>query len=140
LLTIWLVIIARRPSASAAPMVAPPRDEPEVIVEVSNIFETYGPEFGPWSFGVKGVNRSDHPIRFTSAGFERPDRKQVVITEQPVGADLIRTVPAHDAGQTWIECDALASAGLDIYGPVVGWVRTATGDLYKSEPKTLRSP
>lgn len=137
LLTVWLVVIARRPSAP----VATAERGPEVTVEVSNIFEAYDDgRTGPWAFGIQGINRSDHPIRFTSAGFERADGEQIVITQHPYGTNLIRTIPPHDSGQTWMYCDDLAASGLDIFEPIVGWVRTATGDLYKSEPKTLREP
>lgn len=139
ILTAWLVVLARRPAAAPAPA-SPASAEPEVTVEVANLFETYERDLGPWSFSVTGVNRSDHPVRFTSGGFERGDGSQIVITQQPFGSSLIRTVPPHDSGQTWIECDSLAAVGLDIYGEIVGWVRTATGELYRSEPKTLRSP
>jgi hypothetical protein len=141
-LTAWLVVLARRPAVPASPSSpAPPApDEPEVTVEVANLFETYERDLGPWSFSVTGVNRSDHPVRFTSAGFERGDGKQIVITQQPYGSTLIGTVPSHDSGQTWMDCDSLESAGLDTYGEIVGWARTATGELYRSEPKTLRSP
>jgi hypothetical protein len=141
--TIWLVILARRPASSPASSAAEPtaKEEPDVEVTVANLFETFEQprDLGPWSFSVSGINRSDHPVRFTSAGFERSDGKQIVITEQPYGADLIRAVPPHDSGQTWMDCESLSAAGLDVYGPIVGWVRTATNDLFKSEPKVLRS-
>jgi hypothetical protein len=45
---------------------------------------------------VTGINRTDHPIRFTSAGFDRQHGKQIVITKQPYGAGLIGVVPGHD--------------------------------------------
>lgn len=140
-LTIWLIVLARRPSAAPAPSTGSSADVAEVEVEVANLFATYddSPVLGPWSFSVTGINRSDHPIRFTSAGFERADGKQIVIRDQPYGSNLIGAVPSHDSGQTWIECDALERAGLDVYGPIVGWARTATGELYKSEPRELRS-
>jgi hypothetical protein len=131
--TIWLVILARRPASSPASSAAEPtaKEEPDVEVTVANLFETFEQprDLGPWSFSIRGINRSDHPVRFTSAGFERSDGKQIVITEQP----------PHDSGQTWMDCESLSAAGLDIYGPIVGWVRTATDDLFKSEPKVLRS-
>lgn len=135
--TIWLVTLARRPSSSPPTI----KKGPEVTVTVANLFETYEEprDLGPWSFSVSGINRSDHPVRFTSAGFERSDGKQIVITQQPYGADLIRAVPSQDSGKTWMDCDSLSAAGLDIHGPIVSWVRTATDDLFKSEPKVLRS-
>jgi hypothetical protein len=141
LVTIWLVVLARRSSSAPAPSTGPGADEAEVKIEVANLFETYDdpPDLGPWSFSVTGINRSDHPIRFTSAGFERADGKQIVIRDQPYGSNLIGTIPPHDSGETWIECAALEQAGLDVYGPIVGWARTATGELYKSEPRVLRS-
>jgi hypothetical protein len=137
---IWRWLIRRRRAAEQPEEASPQDAQPEFEVEVSNLFETHGPDFGPWSFGVQGINRSDHPVRVTSAGFERGDGKQIVITEQPFGSSLVRTLPPHDSGQTWMECDTLASAGLDVYGPIVGWVRLATGELYRSEPKVLRAP
>jgi hypothetical protein len=141
--TIWLVILARRSSSASAssPSKGTASEEPQVTVTVANLFETYDEprDLGPWSFGITGINSSDRPVRFTSAGFERSDGKQIVITQQPYGADLIRVVPPQDSGKTWMDCDSLSAAGLDIYGPVVGWVRTATDDLFKSEPKVLRS-
>lgn len=136
IVAIWQLVLQRRASPPPPPQPSGLRFE----VEVTNLFETYEADLGPWSFCVKGINRSDHPIRVTSAGFERGDGKQIVITQQPYGADLIRTLPPHDAGQTWMDCDSLAAAGLDVYGPIIGWVRTATGELYKSEPRVLRSP
>lgn len=106
--TIWLVILARRPASSPTSSAAEPTatEEPDVEVTVANLFETFEQprDLGPWSFSVSGINRSDHPVRFTSAGFDRSDGTQIVITEQPYGADLIRVVPPHDSGQTWMDC------------------------------------
>lgn len=115
-LTIWLIVLARRPSTTPTPRAGHPADEPEVKVEVANLFKTYEQprDLGPSSFSVTGINRSNHPIRFTSAGFELPDGKQIVMMRQPYSSSVIGTVPPHDSGQTWMECDALADAGLDI--------------------------
>lgn len=135
----WQLVLQRRATRGHTALPQHPSG-PRLQAEVTNLFETYEADLGPWSFCVKGINRSDHPIRVTSAGFKRGDGKQIVITQQPYGADLIRTLPPHDAGQTWMDCDSLAAAGLDVYGPIIGWVRTATGELYKSEPRVLRSP
>jgi hypothetical protein len=54
--TIWLVILARRPASSPASSAAEPtaKEEPDVEVTVANLFEAFEQprDLGPWSFST----------------------------------------------------------------------------------------
>lgn len=115
------------------------RHTQHVEVTVENALPTYGAQTGQWCFSVRAVNRGDYPVNVTSAGFVMPDGRELVIVAPPFGGALPSEVPPRDSRQTWLEVDTLEAEGLDVYGPVTGWVRTSTNERFSSKPRVLRS-
>ena len=108
-------------------------------VTTQNVMPVMGEEL-EWCFGVTAINRSDHPVKVTSAGLIMPDGRDLVIVRPPFPGALPTEVARHDSAQTWIDCRDLEAEGFDLYGTVTGWVRTSTDERFESKPTVLRSP
>ncbi len=115
---------------------------PHLEVEIANAFPTYGPnvELGKWCLSVTAVNRGDHPVHVSSAGFMLPngDESSLVILRPPYPGALPASVQPRDSGHTWIERKAIEDSGVPIVNqPMVGWVRLSTGERFESNPRVL---
>ena len=116
---------------------------PHVEVTISNAFPTYGPNnehVGEWCLSVTAINRGEHPVHVTSAGFFLPDGKEssLVIVQPPYPDALPRTVEPRDSGQTWVERAAVESRGVKVVDqPLTGWVRLSTRERFESKPSVL---
>jgi hypothetical protein len=114
-----------------------------VEVKITNGFPTYGPNnerLGEWCFLITAINRGDHPVHVTSAGFMHPDGSDsnLVIMQPPFPGALPKTIQPRDSGQTWVERSAAESRGLDaVERPLVGWVNLSTGERFQSKPTVL---
>jgi hypothetical protein len=97
------------------------------------------PRPGDWCFGIEVVNRDLEPIEIRSAGFDMNDGSggKIIWQVQPPGATLPGVVKGRSSASTWLPIEELEKQGLDIYGPIVAWVRTEADELVRSEPKTL---
>jgi hypothetical protein len=113
-----------------------------VEVKISNGFPTYGPNserLGEWSLLVTAINRGEHPVHVTSAGFLMPNgRDTLVIMNPPYPGALPATIQPRDSGQTWVARDAAESRGLAaVERPLTGWVTISTGERFESKPMIL---
>jgi hypothetical protein len=88
---------------------------------------------------ITAVNQSDHLVKVTSVGFITQDgsKRDVLLMQPPFGATLPGPVAQRDSGVSWLEVQDCLTAGLDVYRPLVGWVRTSEGQRYESKPTTL---
>jgi len=111
----------------------------EVTVSAALLGMTDGDMIDAVSITV--VNRSDHTVRVTGAGVELQDRsgRQVHQVREFPGATLPGAVASHDSGSTYFLADELKEAGIDIYGPITAWIRLATGEIVRSQPKVTRT-
>ncbi len=111
-----------------------------IDVSVTNAFLTFDQGLSPMAL-ITAVNRSRHPVRVESMGFDVQDEsgRTLVITAQPPGSTLPGEVRPQDSGKTWIEQAELASRGFDLTRPLAGWVNDATGKRHRSKRVTLRA-
>jgi hypothetical protein len=88
---------------------------------------------------VTVTNDNDFDIRITSAGFVMQDSsgREYVVVHPPPLAGLPGVVTAHDSAMTYLTQDEAERAGIDVYRPLTGWARTATGERFTSKPVTL---
>lgn len=94
------------------------------------------------AIAVNVVNRSDHTVRVAGAGLYLQDgsQRQFQIFHPPEGATIPGPVASHDSGETYMPiADARATWDVDVFAPLTGWVRLATGETVESKPTTLRS-
>jgi hypothetical protein len=115
---------------------------PHVEVKISNGFPTYGPNnerLGEWCLLVTAINRGEHPVHVTSAGFVMPNGKDtLVIMHPPYPGALPATIAPRDSAQTWVERDAAEDSGLAApERSLVGWVNLSTGERFESKPTVL---
>lgn len=112
-----------------------------VVVKVSNALPMYGPHNKPgeWSFEIEALNKSDHPVRVTSVGFELPDGRTLVQVERPFPSALPCDIRPHDSAMTLFEVEQLEAQGMDTFGEIIGFVNTSDGSRFASEAKGLRS-
>jgi hypothetical protein len=109
-----------------------------IRVELTNGFLTGLPAV-PHVALVTLKNQSAHSVRVTSGGFRLQDGsgRTAVVMPPPPGATLPGTVESRDAGTTWLDVDELERIQIDVYRPLVAWVTLATGETFRSKPKTL---
>jgi hypothetical protein len=113
--------------------------KPQVIVEVSQGLPGIpNPE---WWVMINVINRENHAVRISSLGFNLQDGsgRSMVLINPPPAATLPGEVAAHDQGFTYVAESSPDIKNLDLCRPLVAWARLATGELYKSKPKKLRS-
>jgi hypothetical protein len=116
---------------------------PHVEVKIANGFPTYGPNnerIGEWCFLVTAINRGEHPVHVTSAGFMLPngDDSALVIMQPPFPGALPKTVQPRDSGQTWVARSAVESRGVEVVSQaLIGWVDLSTGERFESKPSVL---
>jgi hypothetical protein len=113
-----------------------------VEVKISNGFPTYGTNnerLGEWCLLVTAINRGEHPVHVTSAGFLMPNGKDtLVIMYPPYPGALPATIAPRDSAQTWVERAAAEDRGLNATErPLVGWVNLSTGERFESKPTVL---
>jgi hypothetical protein len=88
------------------------------------------------ALAITATNNSEHAVRVTGVGLDlnRRDGWQFQQALPIYGADLPGVIQPHDAGVAMIDREAAEDEGLDLSGPVVAWVRLATGEIVNSEP------
>jgi hypothetical protein len=88
---------------------------------------------------ITAINQSSHMVKVTSVGFIAQDgsKRDVLLTTQSFGATLPGPVEPRDSGMAWLDIDEAARAGIDIYRPLVGWVRTSDDQRFESKPAPL---
>lgn len=93
------------------------------------------------ALAINLVNHSDHAVRVTGVGIDLQDGsgRQAHLVREPPGATIPGTVAPHDSGSTYFLTEELEESGVDIFGPIAGWVRLATGETMKSKPRVTRS-
>lgn len=98
------------------------------------------PEGPVWTVEVEAVNRSDHAVNVRSAGLVMQDgsRREWVIARPLDISKLPGAVEPHDAAGAFVRAESLREH-FDLYRPVVGWMRLASGDVVRSEAVTLMS-
>lgn len=97
-------------------------------VKLSNGFPTYGPNserLGEWCWLVTAVNRGEHPVHVTSAGFLMPNDEDTLVNPPYPGA-----LPATIAPRDSARLNATER-------PLVGWVNLSTGERFGSKPTVL---
>jgi hypothetical protein len=89
---------------------------------------------------VEAINRSSHTVRVTGIGFNMNDgtNRVVQIVYPGAGSSLPGSIAPHDSGMGWMSEVDVRDAGIDIYKPLVAWVRTSAGEQFNSKPVTLR--
>ena len=87
------------------------------------------------------TNRSERPIRVTSAGLFMQDgsRRTFVQPQQPPGAELPGIVESYDSKLTYFWREDLTAAGFDLTRPLQAWANLATGEQERSPKRTLLS-
>jgi proteasome lid subunit RPN8/RPN11 len=112
-------------------------------VEVSVSAAVVAPAEGTFqAVSISVVNRSDHAVRVTGVGlaFQDESRQQFHLFRPPQGATIPGVVKSHDSGSTYISnADVESGSTIDVYEPITGWVRLATGEIVKSKPTTILS-
>lgn len=111
-----------------------------LVVKVAWSLPTYGPNHAPgdWKLSVTATNKSDHPIRVTSAGLELPDGRTAVPLSPPFPGALPREIAPRDEAMTWIEPEDVEAQGTSLKGlTVTGFVLTPVG-RFTSEPFVIR--
>jgi hypothetical protein len=91
---------------------------------------------------VEAINRSDHAIRVTGVGLYLQDGsgRQMHQMHTPPGGTLPGAVASRDSGSTYFLAEDIGQeGGIDIYGPITGWVHLSTGETVKSKPKVTRT-
>jgi len=86
------------------------------------------------------LNHSDHPIRVAGVGFDLQDGsgRTLQLAAIPPGATIPGEIAAHDSGQTWIIADSdVGEMPVDLFRPLVGWVRLSTNEKIRAKVRTL---
>src|SRR4029077_11767714 len=88
---------------------------------------------------ITAINQSNHAVKVTSAGFITQDgsKQDVLLMAPPFGATLPGAIEPRDSGMTWLDVEEATRIGLDIYRPLVGWVRTSDDQRFESKPEPL---
>jgi hypothetical protein len=88
---------------------------------------------------ITAINQSNHVVKVSSAGFITQDgsKQDVVLMAAPFGATLPGPIEPRDSGMTWLDVEEAMRIGLDIYRPLVGWVRTSEDQRFESKPAAL---
>jgi hypothetical protein len=86
-------------------------------------------------------NRSDHPVRITSAGLRLQDgsKRELVMLRPISDGTLPQVVPSHDAHQVYMDLRELQGIGIDFHRPIVAWARTSDDHQFTSKATTLFS-
>jgi hypothetical protein len=115
------------------------RKQSDVTVKIS--YSLLSLPAGPvWAVLLEAINHGEHPVRVTGLGFDVQDRSgnTIQLGRIPPGATIPGEVKPHDSGQTWLIADRdVGEVAFDLFRPLVGWVRLATGDRIKSKPTTM---
>jgi len=85
------------------------------------------------------TNRSDHPVRITSAGVLLQDGsgRQAVMTRPIADGTLPQVIAPHDAHQVYFEMAEVRAMGIDLRRPVVAWARSADDKRFTSKPRPV---
>ena len=92
---------------------------------------------GRWAVFIEVFNRTDHPVRWTSAALEMRDGRIFYLMEHPPGGELPAVIQPHDSHHTWVDCHELERQGLDLDAPVIAAAKLATGEIFRSPAKRL---
>ena len=112
------------------------REKRQVRVEIRlSLFEAEADGRVEQRVGVRAVNRSERPVRWTAAELEPQDgsARRFFIARPPENA----VIAAHDSLDTWAVRAELEAAGLDLGRPVVAIVRLADGEEFRSPAQVL---
>ena len=88
---------------------------------------------------ITAINQSNHAVKVTSAGYITQDgsKQDVLLMAPPFGATLPGAIEPRDSGMTWLDVEEATRIGLDIYRPLVAWVRTSDDQRFESKPEPL---
>ena len=94
------------------------------------------------AISITAANRSEHAVRVTSVGLDlnRDDGWQFHQAVPILGASLPGIVQPHDAGVGMIDRENAEEEGLDLFQPVVAWIRLSTGEICRSNPTRIIRP
>jgi hypothetical protein len=110
-----------------------------IEVEVRLGLPIYQQGGGDWAVFVEVTNRTDQPVRWTSASLEMADGRRMYLMQNPPGGELPVVLQPHEAHQTWTRCRDLEEGGLDLTEPVVAAARLDSGEVVRSPQRRLLS-
>jgi hypothetical protein len=93
-----------------------------------------------WTVAVKAINNRDQTVNVRSVGLllqDGSERDWVFVRPLSVST-LPGAVGAHDAAQAFVPMSDVEQ-DFDLYRPIVGWARLASGKVVRSDPVTLKS-
>ncbi len=99
----------------------------------------YSQGAGRWAVFIEVFNRTDHPMRWTSAALEMRDGRIFYLMEHPPGGELPAVIQPHDSHHTWVDCHELERQGLALDESVIAAAKLATGETFRSPAKRLAS-
>jgi hypothetical protein len=111
-----------------------------VEVEMSLVLPVNQRADGQWAVFIEVANRTEQPLRWTSADLELRDGRRLRLAEYPPGGELPAVVQADESHRTWATCAALERSGLDLREPLVATVGTANGKVFHSKVRKLKKP
>ena len=109
-----------------------------VEVEVRLGLPLYEEGTGQWAVFIEVFNRTDHPVRWTSAALELKDGRRAYVIDYPTGGELPAVIQPHESHETWVECRRLERSGFYLDQPVVAAVKTDNGEVYRSKRRKFR--
>ena len=115
------------------------RKRPDVEVKISYALLNF-PTGAVGAVLLEVLNHSDHPIRVAGVGFDLQDGsgRTLQLAAIPPGATIPGEIAAHDSGQTWIIADSdVGEMPVDLFRPLVGWVRLSTNEKIRAKVRTL---
>ncbi len=110
-----------------------------IEVEARLGLPVYSQGAGRWAVFIEVFNRTDHPVRWTSAALEMRDGRIFYLMEHPPGGDLPAVIQPQDSHHTWADCHELERQGLALDEAVVAAAKLATGEIFRSRAKRLAS-
>jgi hypothetical protein len=115
------------------------RKTQRVEVDVRLGLPIYQQGGGSWAVFIEVLNRTDHPVRWISAALELADGRRLYLMQQPPGGELPAVLQPHDSHQTWMSCQELERAGLDLSDAVFATAKLDTGEILRSPQRQLVS-
>jgi hypothetical protein len=110
-----------------------------IEVEVRLGLPIYQQGGGDWAVFVEVTNRTDQPVRWTSAALEMSDGRRMYLMQNPPGGELPVVLQPHETHQTWTRCRDLEEGGLDLNEPVVAAAKLDSGEVVRSPQRRLLS-
>jgi hypothetical protein len=115
------------------------RKRPDVEAKISYALLDFSTD-AVWAVLLEAINHGDHPVRVVGLGFDVQDGSgcTIQLARIPPGATIPGEIKPHDRGQTWLIADPKAGeVPVDLFRPLVGWVRLAGGEQIKSRSKAM---